>query len=218
MHKKRELSLRSGIVLGIILLILTGISLSGASVSAQGQSFSIAKDTTVPRTCPGSTLLLQSTVLSSAAQSFSLSQEGDAARFSISVPTGFILSAGGSKTLFSYVTPPSTTSPGTYRLKLFVNSASASASAEYNIVVEDCRAVSLNFEASSKSTCPGEVASYKAILRNIGRFTEDANQRLVSILDKEVKFEGKPDYEAILEDFNKKKCFTKGATKGRTGN
>ncbi|HIH51173.1 MAG TPA: hypothetical protein HA250_02315 [Nanoarchaeota archaeon] len=173
MHKKRELSLRSGIVLGIILLILTGISLSGASVSAQGQSFSIAKDTTVPRTCPGSTLLLQSTVLSSAAQSFSLSQEGDAARFSISVPTGFILSAGGSKTLFSYVTPPSTTSPGTYRLKLFVNSASASASAEYNIVVEDCRAVSLNFEASSKSTCPGEVASYKAILRNIGRFTED---------------------------------------------
>ena len=40
--------------------------------------------------------------------------------------------------------------------------------------------------------------------RFIGRFTEDANQRLVSILDKEVKFEGKPDYEAILEDFNKK--------------
>lgn len=171
MSKREDL-----LALGIILLIvasLVGLATTSERVSAQGQSVTIAKDTAAPRVCPGSTLLLQSTVLSSASASFSLAQEGDAARFSISVPTGFILSAGGSKTLFSYITPPSTTSPGTYRLKLLVNSASASASAEYNIVVEDCRAVSLSFETSSKSTCPGEVTSYKAILRNIGRFTED---------------------------------------------
>ena len=159
---------------GIILLILASLSFS----SVGAQSITIAKDTAVPRICPGSTLLLQSTVLSSSAGSFSLSQEGEAARFSISVPTGFTLSAGGSKTIFSYITPPSSTSPGTYRLKLLARSGSSSASAEYNIIIEDCRASSLSLEQSSRSTCPGEVTSYKATLRNIGRFSEDYSLNL----------------------------------------
>ncbi len=168
MIKMREK--RARIVFLAVILTLLVASLAAVNVEAQG--FTLTKDTAALNTCPGSTLLIQTTVTSQSGGTFTVSQEGAASRFSISVPQGFILSAGESKIIFSYVTPPTVTQPGIYDLKMIVSSGGNSKSVEYPVAVEDCRGVSLQIEPQQE-ICPGEVATYSVVLRNEGRFSED---------------------------------------------
>jgi len=141
---------------------------------ASAQNFVLTKETASLKTCPGSTLLVKTNVVSADKASFTVSQSGSASRFTITVPSGFILSAAETKTIFSYVTPPSTTQPGTYTFRINVNSGAVSKNVDYPIIVEDCRKASLQIE-KEKQICPGELATFKAILKNLGRFAEDYN-------------------------------------------
>ena len=159
----------------VILTSLLAVMLMLIVISiASSQTFVLTKETTSLNTCPGSTLLVKTNVASADSGSFTVSQSGSASQFTITVPTGFILSSGETKTLFSYVTPPSTTQKGVYNLQINVNSQGVSKTADYSIIVEDCRSASLQIE-TQKQICPGELATFKATLTNSGRYTEEYN-------------------------------------------
>lgn len=189
--------------LSLILTIILTLFLLFSNSAIATPDFSLTSQTSSINICPGSTFVIETKVTASKNSAFTISQSGDAAKFTISVPTGFFLEAGNSKTIFSYVTPPSTTNKGRYTLKLIVNSEGESKSITYKINVEDCREVSLQLE-QQKDVCPGKAVSFKAIIKNEGKFTEDYS---LNVLGPAKSFSTLSDTRIRLEPGKSKEFF-----------
>ncbi len=145
----------------------------GLAIALAAEDFILTKEADSLSTCPGATILLKTVVENSGdATDFTIQQDGTAAKFTITVPTGFSLASGQKKEIFSYVTPSSTTQPGSYSLRVIATSRAISKSVSFDIAVENCRAAELSIE-QIKEVCPADVAAYKATLNNAGKFTED---------------------------------------------
>ena len=70
--------------------------------------------------CPGATGLYTSIITNTGIlnKQYTITTSGSASSFATSVPQGFSLNPGQSRTLYTYVSPRSTTSIGTYSLDI----------------------------------------------------------------------------------------------------
>ncbi|MEK6807872.1 MAG: hypothetical protein AABX75_02480, partial [Nanoarchaeota archaeon] len=88
------------------------------------------------------------------ADSFTVSLSGDAAKWAVAAPAGFVLGIGKTESVYIYVTPSIRASVGNYKLDVLVNSAQAGQSAKtLNVVVSDCHSVSITAESNSAESC-----------------------------------------------------------------
>jgi uncharacterized membrane protein len=120
--------------------------------------------------CPGSTGLFSDIIENSGNEDMqvSVSSSGTASVFSTTVPQGFVLAPGDIRTIFTYVTPSSSTGVGSYNLAISANSESLS----HNLFVKDCFYYSLNSLESEKHICPGETESFSFEISNDGEYAE----------------------------------------------
>ncbi len=134
------------------------------------QDFSVVQGSDSSPICPGSTSLINDIITNTANQDleFTIVNTGTTNGFSTTVPPGFILRSGKSKTLYSYVSPKTSTQPGTYSLDLSVQSGSQTQKISHSIKVNDCRSFELNVVDSSKSDCPADVQKFEFSLVNSG--------------------------------------------------
>ncbi|MEK6852433.1 MAG: FixG Ig-like domain-containing protein, partial [Nanoarchaeota archaeon] len=151
-----------------LLLISLIIGISAA------EDFTFTSDLVTNSACPGSTILITLNVKNTGAEesTFSILKEGDAAKFTTMAPSSFLLKQGESKQIFIYVTPTSQISPGSYTLRINIKTSSISKVYEQNIIVENCRATSLQL-VPEKNVCQGQSTVLDATLRNDGNFIED---------------------------------------------
>ena len=120
--------------------------------------------------CPGSTGLFNDVVENSGSEAMqvSVSSSGTASVFSTTVPQGFVLGPGDIRTIYTYVTPSSSTSLGGYALDISANSELLS----HSVVVKDCFDYSLTSLESEKHVCPGETESFSFEIANDGEYAE----------------------------------------------
>ena len=132
MNNKKKLILTSLIIFILATNIVLAFDLSSSDV-----------EKTV---CPSNTILYTATV--SGTGNFNVNYEGSAAAFATVVPQGFSLD-NSQKTIYVYITPKSTTSPGKYALNLIVTSGEKK-SLTYNVNVNNCNQVKIDGDVSKE--------------------------------------------------------------------
>ena len=105
-------------------------------------------------------------------RTFTVSRQGSAASWTSTVPNGFSLAAGESRTIYTYVTPLQTVSPGDYTLDIVVASGGDVQTTTETITVQDCYAADIGSSSSTQTVCPDGVAQYDFTLVNSGNFLE----------------------------------------------
>ncbi len=107
------------------------------------------------------------------ADSFTVSLSGDAAKWAVAAPAGFVLGIGKTESVYIYVTPSIRASVGNYKLDVLVNSAQAGQSAKtLNVVVSDCHSVAITAESNSAESCSCQPKDIKFSLSNTGKYAE----------------------------------------------
>lgn len=147
------------IVLSALLLIL---------LSSCVQAFDVETGS-VGNVCAGNTIVVTDIVKGTG--TFTVNTAGTAKPFSTVVPTGFSLE-NGAQYLYSYITPSSKTTPGTYDLIVKVTTAGEEKDILHSITVEDCHASDLTIMPQTLETCPCSPVVYTAFLRNRGQYME----------------------------------------------
>ncbi|MBI2040673.1 MAG: hypothetical protein HYT16_01090 [DPANN group archaeon] len=105
--------------------------------------------------------------------SYTISLAGDAAKWAVAAPSGFVLKPGQSNSVYIYVTPSLSAQPGMYSLDAIVNSGlSGKTTAGYSVVVDDCHAGALTAQAGTLNTCACAPGKYLVSLENTGRYSE----------------------------------------------
>jgi len=135
-------------------------------------AFSIAETSTETSVCAGNTLLITDSV--TGAGSYSVSTSGSASSFTTAVPSAFISS--DTKTIYSYVTPSSKITKGSYDLTVKAESNGEVKEIVHKISVTDCHTADLSVE--SVSTCPCQAANLIVTLKNSGKYYEVYNLRV----------------------------------------
>jgi len=138
------------------------------------QDFSLYEDTQPGNLCPGTTGLFTDVILNSGNEPISIttSSSGSASTFSTTVPQGITLLPQQSKTIYTYVTPRSSTTPGTYSLNLITSSNGQSQELSHNVAIKDCYEFSLETINPQKNICPCESDKFEFRLTNNGEYTE----------------------------------------------
>jgi len=142
--------------------------------------------------CPGSTGLFTDLIknnLNTPIQ-VTVSSSGTAASFVTTVPQGFTLNPGKTKTIYSYTSPRSSTPQGDYTLTISAESGELSKTLVHNFNIKDCYDYSLKVIDEEKIVCPGQQTRFDFELRNLGNFMNSY------ILD----LEGEYSTKAMLSD------------------
>ncbi len=160
----------------IAVMFLLVIYLS-SSVNAQVDAFSLNAGQLQASICPSTTTLFITEIINtgSTESQYTVNIAGSASKWALSVPTGFVLKPGEKKNVYSYVTPRSTSQPGSYNLDVSVSTSNGDVKkVGYAINVRDCYGVEVKSE-QSKQICPCELVKYDFIVRNTGEFQETYN-------------------------------------------
>jgi len=138
-----------------------------------GQSFDVSSASKEVSICPRTTELFVDSVknLASGAQHFTVNIAGSAASFATSVPAGFVLAPGQSKAIYTYVTPFSTTAPGSYDLKVKISTSEGVKEIVHEVNVLDCHTLEIS-GGDKKEACPGETLKFEAQITNTGLYQE----------------------------------------------
>ena len=154
MNNKRVL------ILLTFLLFITSLS----SVNA----FDLTSAELEKSVCPSSTILFNTNVLGSG--SFSVNLEGDAAKWAIVVPQGFVLN-NEAKLLYTYITPRFNTDPGIYNLDLVVRNENEVKEVNYKVNIPDCHNLVIT-GTPSKEICGCNSDTYSFTVSNNGIYQE----------------------------------------------
>ncbi len=124
--------------------------------------------------CPGSTGLFTDLIQNTGVDplSFTISTSGTASAFSTAVPMGFTLYPEQIRTIFTYISPYSTTNIGTYSLDMIATTDGDAKELSHNVIVKDCYEYTLEALNQEKHTCPCESDKFDFELTNNGQFTE----------------------------------------------
>jgi uncharacterized membrane protein len=143
-------------------------------IAALAQGFTLFSDTEPGDLCPGATGIYTEVVRNDGDDflSLTISSSGSASSFSTTVPQGTTLYPGQSKTIYTYVTPRSSTTPGTYSLKIAANANGETQEIEHDILVRDCYAFILSALEQEKHICPAESDRFEFTITNNGEYTE----------------------------------------------
>jgi len=141
-------------------------------VIAQSEDFSLDYIEKVDYICPTSTSLYSFNVVNSGGidSQYTITLSGDAAKWATAVPTGFSLSPGGSKTIYTYITPKSDSFPGKYNLGITVGTSKGLVKAiDHEVNVKDCHQVEIVAEPP-KESCPCDLVKYEFVVKNVGEY------------------------------------------------
>lgn len=160
------------IFFGLIILIVLGIT-NAANVFA-GTVFDVTKGIDKTFLCPRETGLFTDVVKNtdSKTREFTVTTKGSAAEWTTSVPNGFVLSPGESKTIYSYITPVQDSIPSNYDLGLTINSQGENQDVMHQVSVKKCYGSTLVSNQFIQRTCPAEVVKYEVSLTNNGEYKE----------------------------------------------
>jgi len=134
--------------------------------------FTVRTELVTNAVCPSNTILIQDIVTSMNNAPYSISLSGPAASFATAVPPGFYLNQGQSQTIYIYVTPRSSTMPGTYNLIVNIESQGITKQLTHAIVVENCHSTSLTARESIKEICSCDETNLIFTLENKGKYLE----------------------------------------------
>jgi uncharacterized membrane protein len=138
-------------------------------------SFSFGAITGEQTVCATDTVLYILPVTNGEKQdSFTVSLSGDAAKWAVAAPSGFILDPGAIEQVYVYVTPSSGALPGSYDLKVTVNGQSAGRQDQLlKVNVGDCHSASLIALEVDQEVCADSAVKYTLTLANTGKYTEN---------------------------------------------
>jgi len=132
--------------------------------------FTVSASTAEQTVCATDTILYVITVQSAggSADSYTASLSGDAAKWAVAAPAGFVLNSDSKDYVYVYVTPSSGALPGAYDLKVKINGQETL----LKVNVGDCHSASLAAESLSGEVCADTSAEYTLTLTNTGKYTE----------------------------------------------
>lgn len=134
----------------------------------------IPSKSTIDPLCPRSTGLFTDVITSDKNSFYTVNVEGDGAKWSTSVPSGFILKAGEEKTIYTYVTPNIDVSSGNYFVNTVVSTEDGTKKVTHSFTVKNCYLSDLSFKQNSRTACPGDKGIlYELLLRNSGEYREN---------------------------------------------
>src|SRR3989344_4010342 len=123
----------------------------------------VPSKSTIDQLCPRSTGLFTDVIISDKNSFYTVNVEGDGAKWSTSVPSGFILKAGEEKTIYTYVTP-----------NIVVSSEDVTKKVTHGFTIKNCYLSDLSFKQNSRTACPGDKGIlYELLLRNSGEYREN---------------------------------------------
>ncbi|MEM4248161.1 MAG: hypothetical protein QXH80_02755, partial [Candidatus Nanoarchaeia archaeon] len=144
-------------------------------IALAANSFSFGAVTGEQTVCATDTILYILPVMNGEKQdSFTVSLSGDAAKWAVAAPAGFILEPGLTEQVYVYVTPSSGALPGSYDLKVTVNGQSAGRQDQLlKVNVGDCHSASLTALEVEQDVCADSSVKYTLTLANTGKYTEN---------------------------------------------
>ena|SRR3989344_1975125 len=155
------------------LLFIIIVLVSIASVNA-AENFKAYQGENPSGLCPGTTGLITDIVenIGSYDLDFTINNAGSASSFSTTVPSGFTLKPGQKRTIYSYVSPRTTTSIGSFDLDIIANANGETELITHNFDLKNCFQYNLEAVQQSQQICPGETARFNFKLRNVGDFSD----------------------------------------------
>lgn len=165
-------NVRVFLIISLIFLLLVS--------STKAENIVVVAGTNPGAICPGSTYLITDTVTSKGfnEMQFTVSNTGSSSGFTATVPPGFVLKPGQSKTIYTYISPRTTTEVGRYTLDLSVEAGNEKEIVSHTIDVRDCRSFELKSISNLKSVCPTNVEKFDFELSNSGEVTETFDLRV----------------------------------------
>ena len=134
----------------------------------------IPSKSTIDQLCPRSTGLFTDVIISDKDSFYTVNVEGDGAKWSTAVPSGFILKAGEEKTIYTYVTPNIDVSSGNYFVNTVVSTEDGTKKVSHSFMIKNCYLSDLSFKQNSRTSCPGDKGIlYELLLRNSGEYREN---------------------------------------------
>ncbi|MBU3940812.1 MAG: hypothetical protein KKH88_02730 [Nanoarchaeota archaeon] len=137
-------------------------------------SFSVYQGQDPGGLCPGTTGLFTDVVTNDGSElmQFTVSGSGSASAISTFVPMGFSLNPGQSKTVYTYVTPRTSTRVGNYNLDLVISSNGQSKALGHDIVVKNCFEFIIEALDTEKHVCPCESDKFDIKIINNGDYVQ----------------------------------------------
>jgi len=154
-----------------LILVIILILLSNISYAAENYKLFAGQPTDI---CPGSTSLIIDSVESNsnAPLEITVSSSGSANGFSTIIPNGLILNPSSKKSIYSYISPRTTTKTGSYSLNINFDVNGDTDNIQHQINVRNC----YDFEISSlkdfADTCPSQNTQTRLELKNTGDYDE----------------------------------------------
>lgn len=164
---------KAGIFSLIFIFTLTLLNVKSAD-------FSVVQGINPGSICPGTTSLFTDIVTNKGTNDleFTVTNTGSSSGFTTTVPPGFILKSGQSRTIYTYVSPRTTTKVGRYTLELNVASGSETETISHSIDVKDCSSFEVKAIDTLKEVCPTDIEKYDFEVTNTGEFTETFDLRV----------------------------------------
>lgn len=124
--------------------------------------------------CPGSTALITDKIesISNNPITLTISSSGSASGFSTIIPNGIVLQPNSIKTIYSYISPRTTTQTGIYTLSLNIDSDGDSERIEHKIDVKNCNDFDIKALRVFENVCPAENTQVRFELKNLGSYDE----------------------------------------------
>ena len=149
--------------------------------------FLVSSDKASMSVCPRDTQLFIDKVSNYVSDAeFSVNSVGSAYAWSTTIPISFFLNKNSEELIYTYVTPPSTISPGNYNINIIATSNGVSKTIAHDIIVKDCHTISTSL-AQQKSLCPNELGKYEILIKNTGNYQESYNISVQSIVPSWIK-------------------------------
>src|SRR3989344_307303 len=134
----------------------------------------VPSKSTIDQLCPRSTGLFTDIIVSDKDSFYTVNVEGSGAKWSTSVPSGFILKAGEEKTIYTDVTPNIDVSSGNFFVNTVVSTEDGTKKVSHGFTIKNCYLSDLSFKQNSRTACPGDKGIlYELLLRNSGEYREN---------------------------------------------
>lgn len=135
--------------------------------------FSVTTNLTTNIVCPSSTIVIEDIVTAATPGAFTITIGGTASSFTTTVPSGFWLEQDEQEVIYSYITPSSKVSPGSYVLEVTIAQGGVVKTQRHTIIVENCHNAVIKIEPQTQAICACEQKSFTLTLSNLGNYLEN---------------------------------------------
>ncbi len=162
--------MRKVFLIFLSLLFLMAIATQATFARAE---FTVTTHMETNTVCPSTTIVIEDVVTASSPGAITITSAGSAANFATVIPYGFWLEPGQSEVVYSYITPSSKVTPGTYVLEVVIAQGIFVKTVKHTVIVENCHNTVIKVEPASQSICACEQKSFLLTVSNLGRYMEN---------------------------------------------